>query len=72
MTEADALAIEPKARRLPSQSMGTPCFLQRQAAMQRLPTSVAGGRTHADWHQAAVEPCGRRRLEWPLFKVQRT
>jgi len=41
-------------------------------AWQRLPTLMAGVRTHADWHQAAVGPCHRRRLERPLFEVQRS
>jgi hypothetical protein len=45
---------------------------RREAAVQRLPPLEAGGRTDADWHQAAVGSCYRRRLERPLFEVQRS
>jgi len=32
--------------------------LQWPTTVQRLLTLAAGWRTHADWHQAAIEPCG--------------
>lgn len=38
-------------------------------ALQRPPTLAAGGRTHADWHQAVVGARDRRWLEWPLYEV---
>lgn len=38
----------------------------RWSVSQRLLTLVAGGRPYADRHQAAVRPCDRRLLEWPL------
>jgi hypothetical protein len=40
--------------------------------MQRVLTLAAGGRTHADWHQAVVGLGDRRWLEWPLHEVLRT
>lgn len=40
------------------------------AALQRMPTLAAGGRTHADSHQAAAGARDRRADERPLFEVQ--
>lgn len=41
----------------------------RRAAMQRLLTLAAGGRTHADWRQAVIGPCRLCWPERPLYEV---
>ncbi|MCI4431331.1 MAG: hypothetical protein JHC40_19450 [Burkholderiales bacterium] len=51
-----------------AESVNSKAFHHRQ----RLQALVAGGRSHADWHEPAVGSCDGRRLEWPLFEVQRS
>ena len=46
--------------------------LQWPTTVQRLLTLAAGGRTHADWHQAAIGPCGLCWPERPLYEVVRS
>lgn len=42
-----------------------------RAALQRLESVAAGGRTHAARHRAAIGPGDKRWLEWPLYEVLR-